>query len=117
MDILFTYGLVNSLTLNIVWLIILLCHKIYKDSIINRQRQQIRTLEEAWTRKKHELHRKKIKSSTDKSVRNVKIKVDNKKFNALRWKDQKIWNFWEKIEDIGNDRKLKSTSIRDIAWG
>lgn len=55
MDILFTYGLVNSLTLNIVWLIILLCHKIYKDSIINRQRQQIRTLEEAWTRKKHEL--------------------------------------------------------------
>lgn len=62
-------------------------------------------------------NRKKIKSSTDKSVRNVKIKVDNKKFDALRWKDQKIWNFWEKIEDIGNDRKLKSTSIRDIAWG
>ena len=62
-------------------------------------------------------NRKKIKSSTNKSVRNVKIKVDNKKFDALRWKDQKIWNFWEKIEDIGNDRKLKSTSIRDIAWG
>ena len=62
-------------------------------------------------------NRKKIKSSTDKSVQNVRINVDKKKYNALRWKDRKIWDFWGKIEDFGNDRKLKSTSIRDIAWG
>ena len=54
MNILLAYGLVNSLTLNILWLIILLCHKIYKDSIIKEYRERLRTLEAECERQKHE---------------------------------------------------------------
>lgn len=40
---------------SIIWLTLLLSHKYYKDTVIKKQRGQIRMLEEAWTRKKHEL--------------------------------------------------------------
>ena len=55
MNILLEYGLANSLTLNIIWLLLLLSLKYYKDVIIKRQRERINMLEEVWTRKKHEL--------------------------------------------------------------
>ena len=45
----------DILTINIIWLLALLFHKTYKDGIIKRQKERIRVLEEAWTRKKHKL--------------------------------------------------------------
>ena len=62
-------------------------------------------------------NRKKIKSSAKNSVRDAKIKASTKKYNALRWKDKRVWDMWEGLESFGNTRKLKSTSVRDIAWG
>jgi len=45
----------DILIINIIWLVALLCHKIYKDGIIKKKKERIRMLEEVWTRKKHEL--------------------------------------------------------------
>tara|TARA_R100000353_G_C6352851_1_gene153776 strand:+ start:102 stop:374 length:273 start_codon:yes stop_codon:yes gene_type:complete len=62
-------------------------------------------------------NRKKISKAAKKSTNNAKISLYNKKENALHWKDRKVWDAWQKVEDFGNTRKLKSTSVRDIAWG
>ena len=45
----------DIIIVSLIWLVLLLCHKYYKDSIINKQRKQIKMLEEVWIRKQHEL--------------------------------------------------------------
>ena len=45
----------DIITTSIIWLLLLLSLKYYKDVIIKRQKERIDMLEEVWIRKKHEL--------------------------------------------------------------
>ena len=51
----FMWEVMDIITTSIIWLLLLLSLKYYKDVIIKRQRERINMLEEVWTRKKHEL--------------------------------------------------------------
>ena len=44
----------DIITTSIIWLIALLCHKYYKDSIIKRYRERLRILEDTWTKEPKE---------------------------------------------------------------
>ena len=46
----------------------------------------------------------------------IKRSYDIKKYDALRWKDNKTQDALIKAERVVKDLQDKTTSIRDIAW-
>jgi len=46
----------------------------------------------------------------------IQRNYDIKKYNALRWKDNKTQDALIKAEKVVKDLQDKTTSIRDIAW-
>jgi hypothetical protein len=48
--------------------------------------------------------------------RKIKRGYDIKKYDALRWKDNKTQDALLKAEKVVKDLQDKTTSIRDIAW-
>jgi hypothetical protein len=48
--------------------------------------------------------------------RKIKRGYDIKKYDALRWKDNKTQDALIKAEKVVKDLQDKTTSIRDIAW-
>tara|TARA_R110001583_G_scaffold106525_1_gene254869 strand:- start:214 stop:465 length:252 start_codon:yes stop_codon:yes gene_type:complete len=55
-------------------------------------------------------------NTINKSLNRLDNKVEEKKFNLLRWKDSATLNTLNKAEKKVKDLKDKTTSIRDIAW-
>jgi len=55
-------------------------------------------------------------NTINKSLNRLDNKVEEKKFNLLRWKDNATLNTLNKAEKKVKDLKDKTTSIRDIAW-
>ena len=51
-----------------------------------------------------------------KQRKKIKRTYDIKKYNVLRWKDDKTQNALLKAEKVVKNLQDKSVSIRDIAW-